>query len=114
MPALIGGPLDGKAYFDPALDPGAPPSDVGPPAPEESSGRMDWAAMPEAKHFMTLLDGARALIPKIDSEQDRLMLEKVTTMLQQIKASEEKEQEGMLQGKASPRQMRRAYGGATP
>jgi hypothetical protein len=76
---------------------------------EQPTGDVDWQSIPEAKHFNDLIDGVRALIGKLDSEQNKLKLEKVTTLLQEIRAADEQEEEGMMQGKPSPRMIRRAY-----
>ena len=45
------------------------------------------------------------------SEQERLVVEKITTLLQQLSSDREKEEQGMLQGKLSPGAMSRAYAG---
>ena len=50
----------------------------------------------------------------IDSEQDdedKMAGEKVTSLLQQILAKQQKEQDGLLQGKMSPGAIRGALGG---
>jgi hypothetical protein len=44
-----------------------------------------------------------------EDDEDLLSIEKVTTLIQQLLAKQQKEADGMLQGKASPRAMRRAY-----
>lgn len=46
-----------------------------------------------------------------DDPQDLLTVEKVTTLVQQLIAANQKEADGMLQGKATPRAIRRASGG---
>lgn len=45
------------------------------------------------------------------TEQERLTVEKITTLLQQLAADREKEEQGMLGGKMSPGAMQRAYAG---
>ena len=46
-----------------------------------------------------------------DTENERLTIEKITTMIQQVLAQNEKEEQDALAGKLSPRIMSRAYGG---
>lgn len=113
---LNGGPFDG-VQFDPSMM-GGPGGEM-PPEPglqeqvgAEQSSERDWAGMQEAEHFNQLMDGVRALLGKLDSEQNKLKLERVTTLLQEIRAADEAEQEQALKGQASPRLMRRAYSGA--
>jgi hypothetical protein len=43
--------------------------------------------------------------------QERLTVEKITTLLQQLASDREKEEQGMLAGKMSPGAMQRAYAG---
>lgn len=107
-----GGPFDGITA-DPGAGAGGPAEPgLQEPLAEEQSTDTDWGALPEVEHFNKLLDGVRALASKIDSEQNKLKLEKVTTFLQEIRAADEAEEESALQGKASPRLMRRAYSGS--
>jgi hypothetical protein len=89
-----GGPLDGQTGEDPM----APP-------PEEE--------MDEAGRLDRILSDARSIAGADGdfSEQDKLIIEKVTTLLQQLKAGREKESEAALGGKLSPRLMSKAYGG---
>jgi hypothetical protein len=42
--------------------------------------------------------------------EDLLVIEKVGTILQQLRARNQKEADGMMQGKITPRALRRAYG----
>lgn len=131
MPNFIGGPLDGQSGFDPRHDQQLPPElmallqggqGMGPPAMEAPPGMeappepgleedqgLDWKSLPEVQHFQKLIEGARALNDKLDSEQNKLKLEKVTTLLQEIRAADEAEENQMMQGKPSPRMVRRAY-----
>lgn len=44
-------------------------------------------------------------------EEDLHNIEKATTILQSILAAQQKESDGMMSGKVSPRGLRRAYGG---
>lgn len=57
------------------------------------------------------LDLVRQYAQQEESEQGTLDAEKITTLLQQILAMEEKELDEAMQGKASPRLLRSAYGG---
>ena len=57
------------------------------------------------------LELVRQYAQQEESEQGTLDAEKITTLLQQILANEEKELDDAMQGKASPRMLRSAYGG---
>ena len=94
--AFTGGPLDGMSGMDPA----APLPEE---APEESEGEI----------FKRVLSDVRALL-SLDtvSEQNKLLLEKATTLIQQIKASEEKDMDSAMGGKLNPGVLRKLGGGA--
>ena len=78
-----------------------------PPAPE--------APAPEQGDTTDLIRQALELVRQYaqaeESEQNTLDAEKITSLLQGILASEEKELEDAMQGKASPRVLRKAYSG---
>ena len=80
------------------------PSQAGPSAPA-----------PSGPDGQALLRQAIATVRQyIDSEQDdedKMAGEKVTSLLQQILAKQQKEQDGLLQGKMSPGAIRGALGG---
>ena len=81
---------------------GAPPEA---PAPE-GGGDQDEAAM-----FSSLLETIRSLLSLgTVSEQNKLSLEKASTLVQQIKASEEKDEEAAMTGKLNPGMMRKMGG----
>lgn len=71
-------------------------------APEGDSG---------ASIVKQIISLVRQYAEQEEDEQNVLSAEKITTMLQQILANEQKEKDGMLQGKMSPAAMRKAYGG---
>lgn len=79
----------------------------GAPAPE--------APAPEGGDASELIRQALELVRQYaqqeESEQGTLDAEKITTLLQQILAMEEKELDDAMQGKASPKMLRNAYGG---
>lgn len=77
------------------------------PFSEESAGQADDGAS-KIKEIISLV---RSYAEQEDDEENVLTAEKITTMLQQILAAEQKDTEGMLQGKVSPKSLRRAYGG---
>lgn len=85
-----------------AAPPAAPPG-LG---PEPAGGGGDPAEL--YREILDLLAQARQAE---DSEQDKLALEKVSTLIQQLLASEEKEEEEAMGGKMSPALLRRTYGG---
>jgi hypothetical protein len=56
-----------------------------------------------------MLSLASAYRDSEEDDEDLLVIEKVGTLIQQLLANQQKESDGMLQGKSSPRAMRRAY-----
>ena len=71
------------------------------PAPEGDGDAADL--------IRQALELVRQYAAQEQSEQGTLDAEKITTLLQQILANEEKELEDAMQGKASPRMLRSAY-----
>lgn len=53
----------------------------------------------------------RSYAEQEDDEENILVAEKITTMLQQILAAEQKDADSMMAGKVSPKALRKAYGG---
>jgi len=92
MPVFQGGPADGQMVFDPRTDE---------PAPDQGGT--------EEELFKTLMDTVNQLrgLPTV-SEQTKLSLEKAATLIQQIKAEEEKAVEGAMQGQMTPALLRKA------
>jgi len=71
-------------------------------APAESEGEI----------FRRILSDARALLELgTVSEQNKLLLEKATTLIQTIKASEEKDDEKAMGGALTPGVLRKLGGG---
>ena len=99
MPVFQGGPADGQMVFDPRTDE---------PAPNEGTS-PDPQAEDEETLFTTLMDTVNKLrgLPTV-SEQTKLQLEKAATLIQQIKAEEEKQIEGAMQGQMTPALLRKA------
>jgi uncharacterized protein YqeY len=85
--------------IDPAAMMGAPQ------APPEEEGPGDVTDI-----IREALDLVRQYADQEQDEQNILLAEKISTQLQTILANEEKDQMGMLQGKASPRLLKQAYG----
>lgn len=81
---------------------GAPPEQ---PFSEEPAGQADDGAA-KIKEIISLV---RSYADQEDDEENVLVAEKITTMLQQILANEQKDVEGMMQGKVSPKALRKAY-----
>ena len=81
---------------------GAPPAEA--PAPEQGGGDI-------TDLIRQALELVRQYAAQEESEQGTLDAEKITSLLQGILAQEEKELEGAMQGKASPKMLRSAYGG---
>ncbi len=114
MPAFIGGPADGTGSFDPRVDTAAPqgPPGLGAGDPADAAGNGGPDAQNEQQLFDQVLSGIRGLLgARSLSQSSTLLVSKAETLLQQVKAAEEKEQQGALQGKLSPGLMQRAYGG---
>ena len=95
----MAGPTAGMGESSmPGVMPGGPPPPGAPPA-----GGGDEAAM-----FRSVMDSIRNLLSMDSlSEQNKLALEKASTLIQQIKASEEKDEEAAMTGKLNPSVMRR-------
>ena len=84
-----------------------PPEGAPPPGPPEGGGDQD-----EAQMFSSLLTTIRSLLSLgTVSEQNKLALEKASTLVQQIKASEEKDEEAAMTGKLNPGMMRKMSAG---
>lgn len=117
MPVFQGGPQDGQTSIDPGLgDPtieqmlsggGGLGAAVGPP---EGSDDLSPSA-----RFDRIHSDVRTLLTEDDgqfSDQDKLIVSKVETLLSGFKAGREKEQEQAMQGKLSPGLMGRASAGS--
>jgi hypothetical protein len=92
----------------PGVMPGGPPPGGPPPGPPAGGG--DESAM-----FRSVMDSIRSLLSMDTlSEQNKLALEKASTLIQQIKASEEKDGEAAMTGKLSPGIMRKLGNGSGP
>lgn len=78
---------------------GGQPFSEEPPAEEASGSSL----------IKDIISQVRSYIEQEDDEENVLTAEKITTMLQQILASEQKEADGMMQGKVSPKALRKAY-----
>ena len=91
MPQIMDGPLEGQAGYMEGVD----------PAQEDS---------PSAK-FDRILADARELAASDGnfSEADKLILEQITTLLQKLKAQNEKDVQTAMSGKMSPA-VGQAYG----
>lgn len=78
-----------------------------PVAPPEPAGPQDMTG-----DVRQLIDAVRAFAEANGlSEQERLLVEDITSKLQKLSAEREKEEQGMLAGKMSPGAMQRAYTG---
>jgi hypothetical protein len=84
---------------------GAPPPEQPPPGPPPAAGNEGGVAL-----LKQAIDTVRQYIEGEQDEEDRLAGEKVTSLLQQILAKNQKETDGLLQGKMSPAAMRGAFG----
>lgn len=99
-----GGPAPGGVDPLQALGGGS-----GPPPPDQSAdtGGGDVSSM-----LKDMLEIARGYIEQEDDEQNKLTMEKITTLIQQVLASEEKELQDAMGGKMSPKLLSRAYAGS--
>lgn len=104
MPSFQGGPLDGQlGYSEEAGDP--PAADlaaqlIGPGSDEPQEAPEDSAS----SKFDRIIADARSLAASDGefSEEDKLILEQVTTLLQRLKAKGEKDVNAAISGKMSP------------
>jgi hypothetical protein len=78
-----------------------------PPSEEESAPELPSG--PDAIRQMIELAGSYQSSEQ--DEEDLLAIEKARTILQQLLAKQQKEQDGLLQGKATPGALRRATRG---
>lgn len=84
-----------------AAAPASPP----PSAEPSSEGGGDVTTM-----LQDMLALAGEYLSQEETETNKLTMQKVTTMIQQILAEEEKELQGALQGKMSPSLLQKSYG----
>lgn len=109
-PVFSGGPLDGQLGY--SQEAGDPPPEVlaarpGAGAPQEGG------EVPASQKFDRILTDARALAASDGefSEEDKLILEQITTLLQRLKAKGEKDVSAAMGGRMSPA-VGKAYAGA--
>lgn len=83
----------------PMMGMGGPPP-MGPPMGGGMPPQMDEMAEDQTEDpgelLRSMLDHARSFLDSAKTEQDRLAMEKVTTLLQQILAQDEKDQQSAL------------------
>lgn len=111
MPSFQGGPLDGQlGYSEEAGDP--PAADLAAQLIGPGSDEPQDAEAPASQKFDRILADARALAASDGefSEEDKLILEQITTLLQKLKAKGEKDVNAAISGKMSPA-VGRAYAG---
>jgi hypothetical protein len=95
-----------------AGDPGAGAPTVGPdagPAPTSDDSSAGGGSTTDI--LQRMIDDARSYLEVEQDEEDKLTMTKVLSQLQGYLAKEQKEQDDMLQGKASPRALRKATSG---
>ena len=85
---------------------GGPPESIQVSPPEEEGPSGDPAGI-----LRDILDLCREYQNVEQDDEDLLQIEKVTTLLQQLLANNQKEADGMMQGKMSPRGLRKALSG---
>lgn len=102
-----GGNLDGQSGYYEGFGGGAPAPEAAPVAAEEpgaGGGQEDESAI-----FRRMLEDARSLLAADSlSEANKLLMEQATTLIQKIRASEEKEMDDAMSGKLSPGVLRKA------
>jgi hypothetical protein len=131
MPAYVGGPLHGQSGYQEGVDPpeadprltGATNMPLGDPAQGGGlaallgggapAGPAAEDDLPEPARFDRVLADLLKLSGGSNTEQNKLALQKAMTLIQQIKASEEKESEQAMSGKPSPRMLQGLYGQAS-
>lgn len=105
-PVFSGGPYDGQVGY--SQEAGDPPPEVLAARPQEGGGDV-----PASQKFDRILADARALAATDGefSEEDKLILEQITTLLQKLKAKGEKDISTAMSGRMSPA-VGKAYAGA--
>lgn len=89
----------------------SPPGPAGPPpGPQGQPDPHDPAHAQEL--LKQMLDIADEYKMGEQDEQDVLAIEKVTTMIQDLLAKQQQEQDGLASGKSTPRALRRALAGS--
>jgi len=118
---FYGGPLGGQEASPEALGSadqagmlnleelaaGVPGGPGGASEPEGEDGLDEGAKLDRVISDLLALAGGGTL-----TEQSKSKIQKAMTVVQDIKAAEEKESQDMMGGKMSPRLMSKAYGGA--
>lgn len=109
MPSFQGGPMDGQLGYSQEM--GDPPAEVlaAPRQPEAEMGEAEGAG----DKFKTVMRLAREMASSDGdfSEEDKLIIEQVTTLLQKLAAKGEKDVTAALGGRMSPA-VGKAYAGA--
>ena len=118
-PVFNGGPLDGQIGY--SQQAGDPPPEVlaargmggGPTGDTEGPADPGAGDIPASQKFDRILSDARALAASDGqfSEEDKLILEQITTLLQRLKAKGEKDVSAAMSGRMSPA-VGKAYAGA--
>lgn len=87
---------------------GGPPDqiDVTPPGQTDQSGQNDLDPEEMLKQMLDLADEYKT---SESDEEDVLAIEKVSTLIQQLLAKQQKERDGLAQGKMTPSAVRRSY-----
>lgn len=110
-PIFTGGPLDGQLGY--SQEAGDPPPEVLAARGQGAPGDAGGGDVPASQKFDRILTDARALAASDGefSEEDKLILEQITTLLQRLKAKGEKDVSAAMGGRMSPA-VGKAYAGA--
>jgi hypothetical protein len=100
LQAMLGGL--GPGGPPPSGPPGPDPSMMGGP-PDQGGGEDDPISI--LQQMLDLADNYGQVEP---DDEDKLLMEKARTLLQQLLAKDQKDQDGLMQGKLSPSAMRKA------
>lgn len=79
----------------------------GPPDQGQDPSQGSGDPLDILSQMLDLADQYRSAEP---DEEDRLEMEKARTLLQNLLAKDQKEQDGMMQGKVTPRGVRKSMG----
>lgn len=109
LASLLGGaggppPQGGGSPLDALMGGGPPPVEEPEAAPDEGGGST-------VEILDRMISDAMAYIDAETDEEDKATMTKVLSTLQGYKASEQKERDGMMQGKVTPKGMRKASSG---
>lgn len=114
LASLAQGAGQGAGPMPPGLGPAPSPASSG-PMPNDPSSQdspdSGSSSLSDSDRLDRILSDMLAVAGGGISEQDKARIQKAMTLVQDIKAAEEKDSHAALGGKLSPKMMAKAYGG---